>query len=63
MSHDINIALFERAAEMVTLFEGTLPAQVIELDIERGDLDALYQHVCYAESMAAQEEFEAHDIY
>jgi hypothetical protein len=63
MSNEINEQLMERAASMIDYYEGKLPAQMIELDLERNDLDALYDHVCAAEAMLAQEEFENADIY
>lgn len=63
MSNDTNLNLYERAAEMIDCWPGTVIAEVIEADIERGDLEALYEHVCQAEAQAAQEEFADNDIY
>lgn len=62
MEDEVNTELFERAAEMITYFEGKLPAQVLEADLASNDLEALYRHVTDAEALAAQEEFEAADI-
>lgn len=63
MSNEINTLLLERASEMITMFEGKLPAQVIEQDLVREDLEALNTHVCEAEALAAQNEIEGSDVY
>lgn len=63
MSNQVNTQLYERASEMIDQWEGTPIARVIEADLDRQDLDSLYQHVCYAEGMASQEEFGNHDVY
>ena len=62
MSNLVNTELFERAAEMVTYFEGKLPAKVIEQDLKHNDLEALRYHVADAEAVAAQNELEAADV-
>lgn len=49
MSNSSNDALFERAAAMIDYFEGKQPAETIEADLERGDLEALDYHVRLAE--------------
>lgn len=63
MSNSTNTELLERAAAMIDYFVGKMPAQVIEHDLEMNDMDALYEHVCDAEALAAREEFEAVDAY
>jgi hypothetical protein len=63
MSFEVNEQLFERAAECVTYFEGKLPATLIEEDIARNDLEALYRHVTEAEAVMSQEELEATDAF
>lgn len=62
MSNFENTRLYERAAEAIDYWGDTLIAQVIEQDLERQDLDALYQHVCEAEARAAEQEFHSYDI-
>lgn len=62
MSNTVNTELLERAALMIDYFLGKMPAQVIEADIDRNDLEALNYHVTYAEAIASQEEIEAADI-
>lgn len=62
MSHSVNTSLFERAAEMITYFEGKLPAQVLEQDLDNNDLGALFAHTIEAESEAARQEFHNADI-
>lgn len=62
MSNSVNTSLLERASDMITYFEGKQPALVLERDLSREDLDALYQHVCEAEAIASQQEFEAIDV-
>lgn len=62
MSHGVNIALFERAAEMVDYFVGKAPARMIETDLMRNDLKSLERHVVEAEAIASQNEMEAADV-
>lgn len=62
MSVEVNMELFERAADMIDYWSGTIIAACIENDLAENDLDGLYAHVCEAEGMASQEEFEYADI-
>lgn len=62
MSDSTNTNLLERAAEMVDYWGDTTAGKVIEADLERNDLDALNKHVCEAEAIASQQEFETGDI-
>lgn len=62
MSSDVNTQLFERAAEMVDYYEGTVIAKVIEKNIEDNDLDALRENVTRAEAQASEQEFESADV-
>ena len=62
MEDQVNQQWFERAAEVIDHFEGKLPAEVLEADLDRNDLDALRSHVTEFEAIMAQEEFEASDI-
>jgi hypothetical protein len=61
MSHNINIELLERAAEMVDYFVDKLPAQLIERDMEANDLESLAVHVAQAEAEASRQEMSAYD--
>lgn len=63
MSNQVNTELLERAAAMCDYFENKQPAFIIERDLAREDLDALYKHVCEAEALASQEEFESNDAF
>lgn len=63
MSNQVNDEWMERAAEMITYFEGKLPAQVIERDLENHDWESLQVHVKEAEGVAALEEIRAYDVY
>lgn len=62
MSDTVNTELFERAAEAIDYFEGKLPAQLIEKDLERNDLEQLRYHVQAAEGLIAQQEMERGDV-
>ncbi len=62
MSTQVNTNLFERAALMVDYFQDKLPAQLIEADLERNDLQALDYHVTAAEAIASQEDLRAYDV-
>jgi hypothetical protein len=62
MSNTTNDLLFERAAEMVDYWEGTLHAKVIHLAMETGDLDLLRQHVVEAEAEASRQEMYGGDV-
>ena len=55
MSNINNDELLERAGVCMEYFESKLPAQVIERDIEQGDLEALRYHVAEAEGIISQE--------
>ena len=57
MSTEVNTQLMERAASMIDYFEGKLPAELIEKDLELNDLDSLYKHVHEAESLASKENY------
>lgn len=63
MSMEENTLLIERAAEMIDYFVDKQPAHIIELDIEKNDLQALKWHVEQAEAVAAQQEHEQYDTY
>lgn len=63
MSNDTNSELMERALTAIGYFEGKLPAQIIEKDLEDGDLEALLYHVKQAEAVMSQEIIEASDVY
>jgi hypothetical protein len=63
VSNEINEILFIRAAECIDYFQDKLPAQVIEQDLERNDLEALVKSVATAEAVMAQEEMTAEDIF
>lgn len=62
MSTETNQELFDRAEQMVTYFEGKMPALLIEKDMETNDLEQLLIHVSGAEAVAAQQEMEASDV-
>lgn len=59
MSNENNSQLFERASDMITYFEGTVVAKVIEKNMEDNDLDALAVNVLKAENQVSQAEFAA----
>jgi hypothetical protein len=61
MSTEANTILMERAADMIDLWEGKMPAKLIEKALDENDLDALYKYVKDAESLAAQEEFHGYN--
>lgn len=63
MSTDANVQLLERASEMVTYFEGKLPAKLIEKALEENDLEQLHKYVIEAEATASRQEFESTDAY
>lgn len=63
MSTEVNTLLFERAAEQIDRWEGTIMAKMIEYDLETEDLDQLSVHVSEAEALEAQEGVHAYDIY
>lgn len=63
MSTEVNTQLMERAASMIDYFEGKLPAELIEKDLELNDLDSLYKHVHEAEAEASRQEHYATDTY
>lgn len=62
MSTESVTRLYERAAEAIDYWGDTLIAQVIEQDLERQDLEALYQHVCEAEAQSAEQEFRNYGV-
>lgn len=61
MSTESITNLMERASECVSYFEGKLPAQLIERDLEQEDYESLRYHVHAAEGLMAQSEMEAND--
>jgi hypothetical protein len=63
MSVEVNTELLERAADMITMFEGKLIAQTLENDLGRQDFDALLAHTLEAEAMASRQEFYDNDTY
>lgn len=62
MSQTVNSELFERASIVSDYFEGKLPAQVIEKDLERNDLEQLELHIYEAEAIMSQEYYHAMDM-
>jgi hypothetical protein len=62
MSNQVNTELYERAAEMLDYWTGTIMEKLIQHDIDTGDLESLYHHVCDAEGRASQQEVEASDV-
>lgn len=63
MSNLINTKLFERAAEMVDYWQGTIIARTLEEDLRQNDLRVLESHVSEAEATASQQEFETRDVH
>lgn len=57
MSSSVNTLLFERAAEMIDYWPGTLHADLIEQDLTMNDLSSLEYHVSNAEAEASRQEF------
>lgn len=57
MSHQVNSELFERAAEMVDYWEGTLHAEYIKRDLEANDLNQLMIDVTMAERACFEAEY------
>lgn len=45
MSNDTNQNIMERAAEALSYWEGEGIAKAIEADIDRNDLEALFEHL------------------
>lgn len=45
VSNLVNIELMESAAELIDYFEGKLPAELLERDIQNNDLETLAAHV------------------
>lgn len=63
MSNQINTELYERAADVITYFEGTLVQDAIEKAMADGDLERLLYIVTESEAEIAQQEFYDNDIY
>ncbi len=63
MSNNINTELFERAAECISYFEGKLPAELIQKDLDNNDLESLFQHVKEAEQVIYQLEYNPEEVY
>jgi hypothetical protein len=57
MSNQVNTNLLERASACIDYFERKLPAQIIEADLDRNDLEALELHVNEAEAMIFEAEY------
>tara|TARA_R110000868_G_scaffold376886_2_gene642118 strand:+ start:253 stop:492 length:240 start_codon:yes stop_codon:yes gene_type:complete len=57
MSNQVNTNLLERASVCMDYFESKLPAQIIEADLKRNDLEALEVHVKEAENMIFEAEY------
>lgn len=57
MSSITNTSWLERAAECIDYFEGKLPAQLIEQDLNSNDLESLQKHVLQAEAEISIEWF------
>lgn len=57
MSEGNTTQLLERAAEVCDYFQDKLPAQIIEKDLERNDLEMLWVHVRDAEFEIARQEY------
>lgn len=49
MSNTVNVDLFERAAEQLDFWTGTIWEKIIQQDIDSNDLGSLYYHVKMAE--------------
>lgn len=62
MSNTSNDLLMERAQECIEYFEGKLPANLIEKDIEDNDLGSLSYHVKQAEAEMSRQEFYDYEI-
>lgn len=58
MSKHANTILLEEAAFYIDVFEGKLPAQLMETDIANNDLEELAVHVKQARDMAFQQEYQ-----
>lgn len=57
MSNNVNTQLFERAAEMIDYWTGTLHDRLIQRALDSNDLEALDYHVRNAEAeMRLQED-------
>lgn len=61
MSNNVNSILFDRATEVITYFEGKLPAKMLEEDIKNNDLTSLEKHVTDLEAEIAIQEFNSYD--
>ena len=61
MSNNVNSLLYDRANEVITYFEGKLPAKILEQDIKNNDLEALQAHVAEMEAQIAIQEFNTYD--
>lgn len=57
MSENVNTRLLEEAAFFIDYFCDTTIGLVLELDVERNDLEMLAQHVAEARNTAHQMEF------
>lgn len=57
MSLTINSIWLERAAACIDYFEGKLPAQLIEQDLDNNDMEELQHHVMLAEAEMSIEYF------
>lgn len=62
MSHPVNEKLYERAAEMITYWEGTPYAEVIKKALEHQNLDDLHQFVHLAEAEASRQELYSYNM-
>lgn len=57
MSNNVNSIWFDRAAEMISYWEGKLPAQLIQQDLDNDDLENMQYHILQAEAEASRLEF------
>lgn len=61
MSTQVNTNLYERAAEQIDRWEGTVMCELLEWDLEINDLQQLAKHVAEAEALESVEEFHNYD--
>lgn len=70
MSDEVNVRLFERAAEQIDYWENTLHSRLIQQALDANDLDELRRYVKEAEDAMFQNEYnpdfdgqEMNDVY
>lgn len=60
MSNQINELLFERAAHMIDVWEGTLHAKLIQNSLDKNDLEQVAEDVKRAEDALSRIQFDEH---